>query len=149
MGKTTSKNSGSVNDYIASLDEQTAKDSQVLLEMMQKISKQEPRMENAGTISFDSYHYKYNSGREGDGLVIGFYPRKGKTTIYMMDGTSRYTELLAKLGKHTTTGYCIYIKKLEDIDLKILNEILQKSYDYIKSESKKGPINRILWQTEK
>jgi len=146
MNKNT-KNENSVEDYIKNLDEQTLKDAQTLLEMMQRISNCEPKLWNAGTIGFDTYHYKYESGREGDGLVIGFYPRKGKTTIYMMDGTKRYSELLEKLGKHTTTGYCIYIKKLSDIDLSILEQIVQKSYDNIKTISKKGPIDRILWQS--
>jgi hypothetical protein len=138
-----------VKDYITSLDEQTAKDGQLLLEMMQRISGHEPELWNAGTIGFDTYHYKYDSGREGDGFVIGFYPRKGKTTVYLMDGTARYPELLAKLGKYTTTGYCVYIKQLSDIDLPVLEQVVQKSYEYIKAESKDGPINRILWQTEK
>jgi hypothetical protein len=138
-----------VPDYLSSLDPETLKDSNILLDMMKRISGSEPALWNAGTIGFDTYHYKYDSGREGDGLVIGFYPRKGKTTIYMMDGTARYKELLAKLGKHTTTGYCIYIKKLSDIELPILEEIVKKSYKYIKAEAEKGPINRILWQDKK
>lgn len=150
MDKTTGQNDRSVEDYIASLnDEQTAKDSQVLLDMMQRTSGHEPKLYNAGTIGFDTYHYKYDSGREGDSFVIGFYPRKGKITVYMMDGTARYSELLAKLGKHTTTGYCIYVKRLSDVGLPILEQIVQKSYDYIKALSKDGPIDRILWQTEK
>ncbi len=135
-----------VEDYVASLDEQTAKDSHALIEMMQRISGHEPRLWNAGTIGFDTYHYKYDSGREGDGLVIGFYPRKGKITVYLMDGTARYSELLAKLGKHTTTGYCLYIKQLSDIELPILEQIMQQSYEYIQSKAKDGPIDRILWK---
>ena len=137
----------SVKDYIASLDEQIVKDSRVLIEMMQRISSYEPKKWNTGTIGFDTYHYKYDSGREGDGHVIGFYPRKGKITIYLMDGTARHAELLAKLGKHTTTGYCLYVKRLSDIDLLILEQIVQQSYAYIKSQD--GHINRVLWQTEK
>lgn len=136
----------SVKDYLASLDEQTAQDSQVLLEMMQRISGHEPKLWNVGTIGFDTYHYKYDSGREGDGLVIGFYPRKGKITVYLMDGTVRYAELLKKLGKHTTTGYCLYIKQLSDIELPVLEQILQQSYDFIKAKSKAGPIDKILWK---
>jgi hypothetical protein len=66
-----------------------------------------------------------------------------------MDGTARYSKLLAKLGRHTTTGYCLYIKRLDDIELPILEQILLKSYENIKSKSQKGPIDRILWQTEK
>ncbi len=137
----------SVEDYIVSLDEQTIKDSHVLIEMMQRISGHQPKKWNAGTIGFDTYHYKYDSGREGDALVIGFYPRKGKITIYLMDGTARHAEWLAKLGKHTTTGYCVYVKRLSDIDLPILEQIVQQSYAYIKS--KDGNINQVLWQTEK
>jgi len=138
-----------VKDYIASLgDEQTIKDSQSLLKMMQRISGQKPKLTNEGTIAFDTYHYKYDSGREGDSLVIGFHPGKGKITIYLMDGTTRYSGLLAKLGKHTITGYCVYIKRLSDVEMPILEQILQKSYENIKSKSKEGPINRILWQTE-
>ena len=136
-----------VKDYIASLDEQTAKDTHVLIEMMQRISGHKPQKWNAGTLGFDTYHYKYDSGREGDGHVIGFYPRKGKITVYLMDGTARHAEMLARLGKHTTTGYCVYIKRLSDIDLPILEQIVQQSYTYIKSQD--GHINRVLWQTEK
>ena len=144
------QNNTSVKDYIASLnDEQIAKDSHVLIEMMQRISGHKPKMWNAGTIGFNTYHYKYDSGREGDGHIIGFYPRKGKITVYLMDGTVRHSGLLAKLGKHTTTGYCVYIKRLGDIELGILEQIVQQSYEYIKSKSQDGHIDRILWQTEK
>ncbi len=142
----SSDQSEPVKNYLASLDEQTVNDAQVLIDMMQRISGVEPTLWNAGTLGFDTYHYKYDSGREGDGLVIGFYPRKGKITIYLMDGTARYFELLADLGKHTITGYCINIKRLSDIDLPILEQIVQQSYDFIKAESKEGPIDRILWQ---
>src|SRR6187200_1379203 len=124
MDKITIKNTA-VKEYISSLDEQTTKDSKVLIEMMQQISEQDPQLWNAGTIGFDTYHYKYDSGREGDGHVIGFYPRKGKITVYLMDGTARHSELLAALGKHTTTGYCVYIKRLSDIDLPVLEQIVQ------------------------
>jgi hypothetical protein len=138
-----------VDEYLASLDEETAKDSRVLLEMMQRISGQPPKLWNVGTLGFDTYHYKYDSGREGDGHVIGFYPRKGKITVYLMDGTARRAELLAKLGKHTTTGYCVYIKRLSDVDLSVLEQIVRASYEFIKSKSKDGPVREILWQAEK
>jgi Domain of unknown function (DU1801) len=149
MDKSTAQNDNSVNDYLASLDnEQTVNDSQVLIEMMRRISGQKPQKWNVGTIGFDTYHYKYDSGREGNGHIIGFYPRKGKITIYLMDGTKRYSALLAKLGKHTVSGYCVYIKRLSDIDLPVLEQIVQQSYAYVKAESKAGPIDRILWQTK-
>ena len=148
MDKMTAQDDSAVKDYLASLgDEQTVNDSLVLVEMMQRISGQAPKLWNVGTIGFDTYHYKYDSGREGDGHVVGFYPRKGKITVYLMDGTARYTALLATLGKHTTTGYCLYIKRLSDIELPILEQILQQSYEYVKSQD--GQIHQILWRAEK
>lgn len=149
MDKTNAQNDTSVKDYLASLDEQTAKESHVLINMMQRISGHKPKKWNLGTIGFDSYHYKYDSGREGNAFIIGFYPRKGKITIYLMDGTARYSSLLVKLGRHTTTGYCLYIKRLNDIELPSLEQIVQQSYEYIKSKSQDGPIDHILWQTKK
>ena len=140
----------SVKEYIASInDEQTVKDAQMLIKMMQQISGHEPTLYGIGTLGFDTYHYKYDSGREGDGHVLGFYPRKGKITIYLMDGTAGYADLLATLGKYTTTGYCVYIKRLSDIELPVLEQILQKSYKHIKSKSQDKPIDKILWQSEK
>jgi hypothetical protein len=146
MKESTDGSDDSVEDYVAGLDTQTASDSRVLINMMKQISGHGATLWNVGTIGFDTYRYKYDSGREGDGLVIGFYPRKGKITIYLMDGTARHAELLVKLGKHATTGYCLYIKRLIDIELPILAQILQQSYAYIKAESKDGPITRILWK---
>ncbi|MCK6584085.1 MAG: DUF1801 domain-containing protein [Anaerolineales bacterium] len=140
------QNATSVKEFVASLDEQTLTDSKALIEIMQKISGNKPKLWNVGTIGFDTYHYRYDSGREGDNFIIGFYPRKGRMTVYLMDGTARYPGLLAKLGKHTTTGYCVYIKQLGDVELPILEKILKKSYENIKSQD--GHINRILWKAE-
>ncbi len=142
------RNDISVKDYIASIDdEQMAKDARVLIEMMQRISGHKPKLYGIGTLGFGMYHYKYDSGREGDAHTLGFYPRKGKITIYLMDGTKRYSDLLTKLGKHSITGYCVYIKQLNDIELPILEKILQQSYEHITSQY--GHINKILWQAEK
>src|ERR1700722_15655936 len=113
MDKMTAQNYSSVKNYIASLDdEQIVKDTQVLIGVMQRISGHEPKLWNVGTIGFDAYHYKYDSGREGDCQILGFYSRKGKITVYLMDGTARYAELLARLGKHSTSRVCVYIKRL-------------------------------------
>jgi hypothetical protein len=143
MGQMTAKNDKSVKDYIAALgDEQIAKDSLVLIELMWRISGHAPKMWNVGTIGFDAYHYKYDSGREGDCFTIGFYPRKGKITLYLMDGTARYSKLLVRLGKHTATRVCVYIKRLGDIQLPILEQIVQQSYEYIMSQD--GHMHRVL-----
>ncbi len=138
-----------VQDFLATLDEDTLKDSEIIFEIMQRISGADPKIWNEHTIGFGSYHYKYDSGREGDSQILSFYPRKGKTTIYLMDGTARYSALLDKLGSHTATGYCVVVKRLSDIELPILEEILQQSYKHIMSMSQHGPINRILWKAEK
>src|SRR3954471_21664739 len=142
MDVMTVDGANSVREYLASLDEQTAADSETLIAMMRRISGHEPTLWNAGTIGFDTYHYKYDSGREGDGLVIGFYPRKGKTTLYLMDGTARYADLLARLGKHTLTGYCVYFKQLADVDLSTLEQLVRESYAYVKAKSHDGPVRQ-------
>ena len=143
MDKMTAQKGNSVKDFIASLDdEQTVRDCLVLIEMMQRISGHKPKMWNVGTIGFDTYHYKYDSGREGDCQTIGFYPRKGKITIYLMDGTVRYSKLLARLGKHSTSRVCVYLKRLSDIQLPVLEQIVQQSYEYIKSQD--GHMHRAL-----
>lgn len=140
--KSTPKNT-SVQEFIAALgDEQSIADSHALIDMMKRVSGHEPKLWNVGTIGFDAYHYKYDSGREGDSQTIGFYPRKGKLTVYLMDGTSRHSELLTRLGKHTTSRVCVYIKRLSDIDLSVLEQIVQQSYAYIKSQD--GHMHRIL-----
>lgn len=134
MNEITGQGRNSVEGYLASLgDDQTARDSQVLVEMMRRISGQEPKLWNVGTIGFDSYHYKYDSGREGDSHAIGFYPRKAKLTVYLMDGTARHSDLLARLGKHSTSRVCVYIKRLSDVDLPTLERIVRQSYEYVKA----------------
>jgi hypothetical protein len=132
----------SVEDFVASLqDEQTAKDSLTLIAMMRRISKHPPKMWNEGTIGFDAYHYKYESGREGDCQALGFHPGKGKITVYLMDGTARHSELLARLGKHTTSRVCLYVRRLVDVQVPILERILRASYAYLKT--KDGRMHRV------
>ena len=116
--------------------------------MMERITGHQPKLWNVGTIGFGTYHYKYDSGREGDGHTIGFYPRKGKLTIYLMDGTARHAALLADLGRHSTTGYCLYITRLGDVDLSVLEQILRESYEFVESKSADGPIRQILWKAD-
>ncbi len=150
MSKEDVRKDLTVEQYIESLqDESLLTDTKTLLEIMQKISGEAPILYGIGTIGFGVYKYEYTSGRKGEAHTLAFYPRKGKITVYLMDGTTRYTDLLAKLGKHTTTGYCVYVKKLADIELPVLTEILEKSYKNIETKSKAGPIDKILWQTEK
>ncbi len=143
--KTTRKAPGddaAVHDLLASLDERTAEDARALVAMMRRITGHPPRPWNVGTIGFDSYHYKYDSGREGDCHALGFHPRKGKTTVYLMDGTARHATLLARLGRHTTSRVCLYVKRLDDVELPVLERICRDSYAYLKSRD--GHVPRVV-----
>ena len=147
MSKADERHDITVDQYIESLDENTRDDAIVLMKMMQKISGEEPILYGYGTIGYGVYKYEYSSGRKGEAHTIAFYPRKGKTTVYLMDGTTRYADELSRLGKHSTTGYCIYVKQLSDINMKILEDIIKESFNNISELSKKGPIDRVLWQS--
>lgn len=148
MSKADERKDMTVGQYIDSLDDDVLKDdTQKLMVIMKRISGEEPILYGYGTIGFGVYKYEYTSGRKGEAHTLGFYPRKGKITVYLMDGTSRYSGPLSKLGKHTSTGYCVYIKRLSDIELPILEQIILQSYKNIMSKSQKGPIDRILWQS--
>ena len=130
----TKETNNSVVEFLTTVqDPQTLNDCNSLVKIMTDISGCPPKMWGPSIVGFNKYHYKYESGREGDSCVIGFSPRKGKITVYVVDGTVRYSELLAKLGKHSTGKVCIYFKLLGDIDEKVLTEILRKSYAYTKS----------------
>ena len=147
MSKADERLDITVDGYISSLnDEQLKNDSLKLLGLMQKISGENPILYGIGTIGFGVYKYEYDSGRKGEAHTLAYYPRKGKITVYLMDGTARYSELLASLGKHTTTGYCVYFKRLSDVDLSVLKQIIEQSYKNITSLSKDKPIDKILWQ---
>lgn len=147
MSKADERQDINVDQYIHSLsDESLKKDALTLMQMMKRISGEEPILYGIGTIGYGVYKYEYTSGRKGEAHTLAFYPRKGKITVYLMDGTARYADLLAKLGRHTITGYCIYIKQLSDVKMPVLEQILEESYNHIETESKNGPIDHILWQ---
>jgi hypothetical protein len=124
----TQKTDASVTDFLNSLsDEKKRQDSFILLEMMSHITGLAPKMWGASIVGFGDVHYKYASGREGDWFKIGFSPRKQNLTVYMMDGFPKYQDLLAKLGKHKTGVSCLYINRLEQIDLAVLREMISLS----------------------
>ncbi|MFO0955138.1 MAG: DUF1801 domain-containing protein [Candidatus Saccharibacteria bacterium] len=150
MSKADERNDITVEQYIASLEDATLQnDALTIAEIMQRISGEKSQLYGYGTIGFGVYKYHYESGRKGEAHTLAFYPRKGKITVYLMDGTTRHAQLLAKLGKHMITGYCIYFKRLSDIELPILEQIIQASYDHITDLSKDGPITQNMWRTEK
>jgi len=125
----TKKNNSSVDKFIESIpDFDTRNDCWTLLNMMKQITKAEPQMWGESIIGFGNYHYKYESGREGDWFITGFSPRKQNLTLYVMTGFGEYELLLKKLGKHKTGKSCLYIHKLDDVDLNVLKELITKSY---------------------
>ena len=108
-------------------DERRRQDCFTILEMMRKATHAEPKMWGDSIVGFGSYHYTYASGREGDWLLTGFSPRKQYLTLYMMSGFSDFEDLLSRLGKHKTGKGCLYIKKLADVDLSVLQELIDQS----------------------
>ncbi|MBS1518342.1 MAG: DUF1801 domain-containing protein [Bacteroidetes bacterium] len=125
----TKQTSASVEDFINSVkDEQKRKDSFAILELMKKASGEEPKMWGSSIIGFGKKRYKSpTSGREVDWMLIGFSPRKANLTLYFVMDIKKHSDTLKKLGKHKTGGGCLYINKLEDIDVKVLKELINTS----------------------
>jgi hypothetical protein len=128
----TQPNDKSVIDFINTVENETKRnDCHTLLKMMKDITGHEPKMWGDSLIGFGKYHYKYESGREGDFFISGFSPRKTALTIYIMSGFSKHDELMAKLGKFKTGSSCLYISKLALIDLDVLKELIKSSVNYM------------------
>ncbi|WP_221583401.1 DUF1801 domain-containing protein [Microbacterium sp. G2-8] len=117
-----------IDGYIANVTPaKRRRDAATLLPLMAAATGEDPVL--TGTIvGFGSYHYRYASGREGDGPAASFAPRKAATTIYLMDGIDAHADELAHLGPHTTGVGCLYIKDLEVCDLDVLRGIIERSY---------------------
>lgn len=132
----TKVNDASVADFLGSVaDEQKQKDSFEILKIMQQITKEEPKMWGPSIVGFGSYHYKYESGREGDWMQIGFSPRKQNITLYLIPGSERYQELMNKLGKYSTGKACLYVKRLSDVNVDVLKELITESRKVMKKQS--------------
>ena len=133
----TKVNDASVTKFLDSVaDEQKRNDCFEILKMMKQVTKEEPKMWGASIVGFGSYHYKGKSGREGDWMLTGFSPRKQNLTLYLMGGFESHATLLEKLGKFTTSVGCLYIKKLDDVDRKVLKELVQASVKRMKQLGK-------------
>jgi hypothetical protein len=131
----TKQTSASVAKFLKSIpDKQKREDSYKLIDIMKKITKAKPKMWGPSIIGFGKYHYKYASGHEGDMCAAGFSPRKQALTIYIAPGLKKVQEFLKKLGTHKTSVSCLYVKKLADIDIKVLKEIINESVKYIKNK---------------
>lgn len=128
----TKKNIASVTKFLNSVtNEKKRADSFTVLGLMQEVTGEEPVMWGTSIVGFGSYHYKYASGREGDWALTGFSPRKQNLTLYIMPGFDKYDALMKKLGKYKTGKSCLYINKLEDIDMKILKRLIKLSVEHM------------------
>jgi hypothetical protein len=129
-----------VEDFLNTIqDEQKRKDSFVVLELMKKVTKCEPIMWGPSIVGFGTYTYKYASGQEMDWPMVGFSPRKQSLTLYIARGFDNYDALMQKLGKHSTSPACLYIKRLSDIDMPTLEKLVKESCKYLKARPKLAP----------
>ena len=133
----TKVNDGSVEEFINSVaDEKKRKDGFTLLDMFKKITGEPAKMWGPSIVGFGQYHYKSErSSQEGDWMLTGFSPRKQALTLYIMHGLEDYADLLAKLGKYKRGKGCMYINKLDDVDLSVLEKLIEKSYVYMKKNN--------------
>jgi hypothetical protein len=132
----TKVNEKSVLAFLDNVGEEKKRaDSHIILDLMQDITGEQPKMWGDSIVGFGSYHYKYKSGREGDWFLTGFSPRKQSLTLYIMAGFDQYQELLDKLGKYKTGKSCLYVNKIEDVDLNVLRELIKQSVDHMVVEN--------------
>lgn len=121
----TTATSAPVQKFLEAVADETKRaDSWKLVEMMAKATGAEPRMWGPSIVGFGSYHYRYESGHEGDMCVLGFSPRKAAISLYVTNRLERHAKLLARLGKHKAGKGCLYVKRLADVDLKVLEQLL-------------------------
>jgi len=124
----TKAREASVESYFSTIkDEARRKDCETLAKLMTRATKQPPKMWGTSIVGFGSYHYKYESGREGDSCLTGFSSRKGVISVYLVASFAGQEELLSKLGKHKMGKGCLYIRKLSDVDLKVLEQLVARS----------------------
>lgn len=137
MAKTqlkTSQNEASIEAFLASIENnQRREDAKELLALFDRITGMKAKMWGSSIIGYGRYEYRYESGREGEYFMVGFSPRKANSTVYIMPGYQDLSDMLNRLGKHKTGKSCLYINKLSDIDLKVLEEIIRFGLEYMKA----------------
>jgi hypothetical protein len=134
----TVRTQASVDKFLQGIkNENNRADCYKIKEMMEKATRSKAKMWGTSIVGFGDYHYVYDSGREGDWFMTGFSPRKQNLTLYMMGGFNQFPDLMKQLGKHSTGKGCLYIKSLEDVDMKILQKLLTQSVKAAKTSSGK------------
>ena len=126
----TRKTGASVDEFLAAIQNRRRReDGLKVLEIMREITGLEPDVWGPSIIGFGDYHYKYESGREGDMFLTGFSPRKQNLTLYIIDGREGHRQLLDRLGKHRTSTACLYLNKLADVDAQVLRQLIVISFE--------------------
>jgi len=121
----TKATDASVEDYISAIEDETRrKDCEALVRLMTKATKQQPKMWGTSIVGFGRYHYKYESGREGDSCLTGFSSRKGDISIYLVADFPGQDQLLSKLGRHKRSKGCLYLRRLSDVDPRVLERLV-------------------------
>ena len=128
----TKPNEQSVEAFLNGVESETKReDCFTIVDLMKRVTKTDPKMWGDSIVGFGSYHYKYKSGREGEWPLVGFSPRKQNLTLYIMSGFSEYDALLENLGKYKTGKSCLYIKKLADVNMGILETLVKESVEHV------------------
>jgi hypothetical protein len=131
----TKQTEASVEAFLDAIEDETRRnDCLAVAKIMKRATRAEPRMWGLSIVGFGEYHYRYESGREGDWFLAGFSPRKRDLTLYIVAGFDRYESLMARLGKHSTGKSCLYIKRLADIDTAVLEELVSESVRHMKQK---------------
>jgi len=133
----TTATGASVARFLGGLDAERRKDCTALVKLLTRVTKAKPRMWGPSIVGFGDYHYRYESGREADWFLAGFSPRKTALTIYLMGGARLDAATAKRLGRHKTGGGCLYVKKLEDVDAKVLEEVARASVARLTAAAKK------------
>ena len=127
-GLKTRATAASVTEFMNSIEDKDQRaDCRAIAAMMRKATGKRAKMWGASMVGYGSYHYKYASGQEGDYFLTGFSPRRQATTVYIMPGFSGYDALMKKLGKYKTGRSCLYIRKLDDVDSSVLQQLIARS----------------------
>lgn len=122
-----------VDDFINAIEhEKKRAEGFIILALIKKVCKLEPHMWGPSIIGFGSYHYKYDSGHEGDAPLMGFSPRKANHVIYILNDNSKQEAILKRLGKFKTGKVCLYINKLADVNLEVLEELIMCTWKHVK-----------------
>jgi len=131
----TKENDASVIEFIENVENpKKREDAYKLLDLFTETTGYQAKMWGPSIIGFGAYHYKYDSGHEGDAPLVGFSPRKAKISLYFATGDTKREELLKKFGKHTSGKACVYINKVADIDVNILKELINESITFLKEK---------------